>query len=66
VTGSFPGLFFSPGIPPQRLVVFGHYVQDDMKPYVSDGLVCIDTGSGTLPDGPLTALVLPDRQFIQF
>jgi len=66
VTGRFPELFVRSSARPQELVVFGHYVQDDMKPYKGEGIVCLDTGCGTLPGGPLTALVLPDQQVLQF
>jgi len=45
-------------------VVCGHYVQRNRAPKVSDRLLCIDTGCGTM-DGPLTALLLPERSFLQ-
>jgi serine/threonine protein phosphatase 1 len=48
---------------PRELVVCGHYVQSSGKPYVSNQLICIDTGCGTL-SGPLTLLLLPERRFI--
>jgi serine/threonine protein phosphatase 1 len=47
-----------------RPVVCGHYVQRDRVPKISDRLLCIDTGCGTV-DGPLTALLLPERSFLQ-
>lgn len=46
-----------------KLCVCGHYVQDGGKPYVSDTLICVDTGCGV--GGPLTALLLPERQLVQ-
>jgi serine/threonine protein phosphatase 1 len=45
-------------------VVCGHYVQRDRVPKISNRLLCIDTGCGTV-DGPLTALLLPERSFVQ-
>lgn len=45
-------------------VVCGHYVQRGRVPKISDRLLCIDTGCGTI-DGPLTALLLPERSFLQ-
>jgi serine/threonine protein phosphatase 1 len=48
---------------PRPLVVFGHYVQRTQLPYVRDGIICLDTGCGTLA-GPLTALLLPENQFL--
>ncbi|NRD55150.1 metallophosphoesterase [Corallococcus exiguus] len=47
-----------------KLVVCGHYTQRNNRPFVSGNFVCIDTGSG-LADGSLTALLLPEMQFIQ-
>jgi serine/threonine protein phosphatase 1 len=50
--------------PLDRTVVCGHYVQRDRAPRITDRLICIDTGCGTM-DGPLTALLLPERSFLQ-
>ena len=47
-----------------RPVVCGHYVQRNQSPMLSDRLFCIDTGCGTA-GGPLTALFLPERSFLQ-
>jgi serine/threonine protein phosphatase 1 len=47
-----------------KLCVCGHYVQRDGRPFVSDTLVCIDTGCGTAC-GPLTAFLLPERAVVQ-
>lgn len=66
VTGRFPDLFQTAAKAPRSLVVFGHYVQDSRAPYVAPGLVCLDTGCGTLPDGPLSVLMLPDHNILQF
>jgi serine/threonine protein phosphatase 1 len=55
-------------VPPktQKLTVFGHFVQDSRRPLDREGLLCLDTGCGTLPDGRLTVLLLPERHFMQF
>jgi serine/threonine protein phosphatase 1 len=47
-----------------RMVVCGHYVQRDRTPTITDRLICIDTGCGTV-GGPLTALLLPERSILQ-
>jgi serine/threonine protein phosphatase 1 len=47
-----------------KLVVCGHYVQTSCLPYVRRNLICLDTGCGTA-GGPLTALLLPERTFLQ-
>lgn len=56
---------FSPAFAAPKLVVCGHYVQLSCRPYVRDQVVCLDTGCGTLADGPLTALLLPERTLVQ-
>jgi serine/threonine protein phosphatase 1 len=66
VFGRHRRLFTDPGRPPERLVVFGHYVQANGRPYYDDQLFCIDTGCGTVDTGPLTVLKLPERTFEQF
>lgn len=67
VSGSFPDIFNSDAAGrPQETVVFGHYVQRSKLPHIDGGLVCVDTGCGTLKDGPLTAYILPDRTYQQF
>ncbi len=48
---------------PRALVVCGHYVQR-RGPFVSEHLICLDTGCGLLPDGRLTAVLLPEREFV--
>jgi serine/threonine protein phosphatase 1 len=48
---------------PKARVVFGHYVQASHRPWREDGLVCLDTGCGTV-NGPLTALLLPENSFV--
>jgi serine/threonine protein phosphatase 1 len=49
---------------PRPTVVFGHYVQRSMRPYDSGGLVCLDTGCGTIA-GPLTVLLLPEHRYMR-
>lgn len=62
--GFFPEIFSTYTTPPCELVVCGHYVQRSRVPFVSDHLICLDTGCGTDSDAPLAALVLPERQFL--
>ncbi|WP_432705221.1 metallophosphoesterase [Actinoplanes regularis] len=50
---------------PIPLVVCGHYAQKDGQPWMSQSLICIDTGCGTVQDAPLTALLLPERMIVQ-
>ncbi len=61
VTGT-GGAPFSATRFPRSLVVCGHYVQPTGTPYVSDHLICIDTGCGS-NDGPLTIAWLPEGTF---
>ena len=66
VTTQHPELLSDPSArsrAPRPTVVFGHYVQTSRRPWRRDGLVCVDTGCGTL-DGPLTALLLPENSFV--
>jgi serine/threonine protein phosphatase 1 len=61
-----PGLFEwakMGGRLPRPMVVCGHYVQRNLKPYDQDGVVCLDTGCGTMA-GPLTMLLLPEHKFV--
>jgi serine/threonine protein phosphatase 1 len=48
---------------PCELVVCGHYVQSNGRPHRSEHLICIDTGCG-VAGGPLTAVLLPEQEFI--
>ena len=59
--GGNPRMFSSP--PPRDLVVCGHYLQRSRRPFCSEHLICLDTGCG-MADGPLTAVMLPERQFL--
>jgi serine/threonine protein phosphatase 1 len=65
VDGRFPELLTDDfSSLPRTKVVFGHYVQRDGHPFVRGGLYGIDTGCGTIA-GPLTALLLPELEFVQ-
>ncbi|WP_408648027.1 metallophosphoesterase [Thiocapsa bogorovii] len=44
--------------------VFGHYPQAHGRPYVTRRIACLDTGCGH--GGPLTVLLSPEWQFLQF
>jgi serine/threonine protein phosphatase 1 len=48
---------------PRNLVVCGHYMQNSCRPYIGDHIICLDTGCGIV-GGPLTAVLLPEREFI--
>jgi len=61
-----PQLFCHEGPWPRQLTVCGHYVQRGGEPYVSQSFVCIDTGCGTISNGKLTVMVIPERDFYQF
>jgi serine/threonine protein phosphatase 1 len=61
-----PGIFSHQGPWPAKLTVCGHYVQSSGEPFVSDHLVCIDTGCGSVPQAPLTVLSLPSRTLERF
>jgi serine/threonine protein phosphatase 1 len=66
VTGHFPDIFRVAALQPALLAVCGHYVQYTLRPFVSPHFICLDTGCGTLPGAPLTALLLPDCRFMSF
>ncbi len=48
---------------PRSLVVCGHYVQRH-GPHDSEHLICVDTGCGIVPNGGLSAVLLPERRFV--
>lgn len=58
----FRAMFNHQGPWPRPLTVCGHFIQRNRQPYLSEPLVCIDTGCGSLQDGVLTVLYLPSRQ----
>jgi serine/threonine protein phosphatase 1 len=47
-----------------KLVVCGHYFQRTHTPFVSNSVICLDTGCGIL-NGPLTACLLPERKMVR-
>jgi serine/threonine protein phosphatase 1 len=55
----FPAMFDYGGPWPRPLTVCGHFVQRGGTPYMSDRLVCVDTGCGSVADGPLSVLYWP-------
>lgn len=63
---SHPGLFAADLSGLGKTVVCGHYVQRTMKPYISDHLIVIDSGCGTIPGAPATALLWPERKTMSF
>lgn len=50
---------------PVPLTVCGHYAQRGGRAFVSQSLICIDTGCGTTEGAPLSAVLLPERLIIQ-
>lgn len=46
------------------LLVVGHYIQRDRKPRIVDGCAYLDSGCGSVEDGCLSALLLPELTFI--
>ncbi|MFY1652458.1 metallophosphoesterase [Solwaraspora sp. WMMB762] len=51
--------------PPVPLTVCGHYAQRGGRAFVSQSLICIDTGCGTTEGAPLSAVLLPERLIVQ-
>lgn len=49
-------------VPVDRPVVMGHVPR--RRPLDTGHVLAIDTGCGTLPEGALTAVVLPERRFV--
>lgn len=47
-------------------VVCGHYVQRGGKAHITQWLAAIDTGCGSLPGGPLTLLLWPERDTVSY
>lgn len=62
----FRAMFAHAGPWPRPLTVCGHFIQSNRRPYLSDFLICIDTGCGSVEDGPLTVLHWPSRQTESF
>jgi Calcineurin-like phosphoesterase len=61
-----PLTFTQDAATPAPLVVFGHFVRPNRRPEERGGVICVDTGCGSLPGGPLTVLLLPERTYLQF
>lgn len=66
VLGRYPELFVDSIRTPRPLVVCGHYAQRTGRPYVSEHLICIDSGCGSVRGAPLSVLTLPDRRILTF
>lgn len=49
-------------LPVDRPVIMGHMPR--RRPYDGGHVIAVDTGCGTLPDGRLTAVILPERRFL--
>ncbi len=47
-----------------KLVICGHYLQSTLTPFVGNGVICLNTGCGTI-EGPVTALLYPEMTFLQ-
>ncbi|WP_396667940.1 metallophosphoesterase family protein [Microbacterium sp. R86528] len=63
VLGSHPSLF-EPRVILPKLVVAGHYVQRDGRPFMSEKFVCVDSGCGAVPGAPLSIVVFPNREVV--
>jgi serine/threonine protein phosphatase 1 len=63
VLGRHPSLFHR-DVRLSKLVICGHYLQASQTPFVGDGIICLNTGCGTI-DGPLTALLYPEMTFLR-
>lgn len=67
VTGSHQELF---SLDVVRLLgkslVCGHYVQRSREAFAAQGFYAIDTGCGSLPGAPLTALLWPEKTTVMF
>lgn len=50
----------------RKSVLFGHYVQSANMPLMDHPLYCLDTGCGTLIDGRLTAVLMPEHTVLQY
>ncbi len=63
VLGRHPSLFHG-DLHLKKLVICGHYLQTTQTPFVSNGVICLNTGCGTT-GGPVTALLYPEMTFLQ-
>lgn len=63
VLGRHPSLFAG-DVQLRKLVICGHYLQPTLTPFVGSGVICLNTGCGTI-EGPVTALLYPEMTFLQ-
>jgi serine/threonine protein phosphatase 1 len=63
VLGRHPSLFHH-DLRLSKLVICGHYLQTTRTPFVGNGVICLNTGCGTIA-GPATALLYPEMTFLQ-
>jgi serine/threonine protein phosphatase 1 len=63
VLGRHPSLFHN-DVRLSKLVICGHYLQTTQTPFVGNGVICLNTGCGTI-EGPATALLYPEMTFLQ-
>lgn len=47
-----------------EILVVGHHIQRDRIPRIVNQVAFLDTGCGSMPDGPLSAMLLPEREFV--
>lgn len=63
VLGRHPSLFHD-DLRLSKLVICGHYLQTTQAPFVGNGVICLNTGCGTI-GGPVIALLYPEMTFLQ-
>jgi serine/threonine protein phosphatase 1 len=63
VLGRHPSLFHG-NLRVNKLVICGHYLQTTLRPFMENGVTCLNTGCGTI-EGPVTALLYPEMTFLQ-
>jgi serine/threonine protein phosphatase 1 len=63
VLGRHPSIFHD-DFRLKKLVICGHYLQSTQRPFVSNRVICLNTGCGTI-GGPATALLYPEMSFLQ-
>lgn len=49
-----------------ELLVVGHHIQRDATPRIVDQVAYLDTGCGSLMGGRISALLLPEREFVTY
>ena len=63
VLGRHPSIFDG-DLRLNKLIICGHYLQTALKPFAKNGVICLNTGCGTI-EGPATALLYPEMTFLQ-